>query len=116
RLSGTWVPVAFPEMDCGILVDTTAGKARCVTLGEVRAGEAIVVGHEGVRVIPLERPRQQPPVFAFMGSSVSPEKPNPRLIHEIATRMKQVRAAGERILLVGGPVLIHTGCQPQLVW
>jgi lysine-ketoglutarate reductase/saccharopine dehydrogenase-like protein (TIGR00300 family) len=55
-------------------------------------------------------------VFAFMGSSVSPEKPNPRLIREIAERMRQVRAAGRKILLVGGPVLIHTGTQEQLVW
>src|SRR5581483_4633213 len=116
NIAGTWQPVAYPEMDCGILVDTQARTARCVTLGEVRAGDRIVVGHEGIRVIPLERPRQQPPVFAFMGSSVSPEKPNPRLIREIATRMQAVRAAGENILLVGGPVLIHTGCRPQVEW
>jgi lysine-ketoglutarate reductase/saccharopine dehydrogenase-like protein (TIGR00300 family) len=116
NIDGTWAAVAFTEMDCAILVDAEQATARCVTLGEVRAGDPIVVGHDGIRVIPLERPRYQPPVFAFMGSSVSPEKPNPRLISEIATRMRQVRDAGERILLVGGPVLIHTGCQPQLVW
>ncbi len=116
NLNGAWTEVAFPEMDCGILVDPKAGTARCVTLNEVRQGDLIVVGHEGVRVQPLERPRHQAPVFAFMGSSVSPEKPNPRLIREIAERMRQVRAAGRKILLVGGPVLIHTGTQEQLVW
>src|SRR5205085_3671680 len=63
-----------------------------------------------------ERPRHQAQVFAFMGSNVSSEKPAPRLIAEIATRMREVRAAGGKILIVGGPVLIHTGTQPQLVW
>jgi lysine-ketoglutarate reductase/saccharopine dehydrogenase-like protein (TIGR00300 family) len=116
NLRSNWTEVAFPEMDCGILVDEKAGTARCVTLNDVRRGDPIVVGHEGVRVRPLERPRHQTPVFAFMGSSVSPEKPNPRLIREIAERMRQVRAAGRKILLVGGPVLIHTGTQKQLVW
>jgi len=116
NVAGAWIPVAYPEMDCGILLDGQAGTARCVTLNEVRAGDPIVVSHDGVRVIPLERPRHQPPVFAFMGSSVSPEKPNSRIIHEIANRMEDVRAAGEKILVVGGPVLMHTGCQAELVW
>jgi len=116
NIAGDWIEVKFPEMDCGIRVDAEAATAHCVTLNDVREGDPIVVGHEGVRVRPLERPRYQAPVFAFMGSSVSPEKPNPRLIREIAERMRQVRAAGRKILLVGGPVLIHTGTQDQLVW
>ncbi len=115
-LDGTWIPVAFPEMDCGILIDAQTRTAHCVPINEARAGDPIVVGHEGVRVVPLERPRDQPPVFAFMGSNVSSEKPNPRLIEGIARRMVDVRAAGEKILLVGGPVLIHTGTQAQVTW
>jgi lysine-ketoglutarate reductase/saccharopine dehydrogenase-like protein (TIGR00300 family) len=115
-LDEQWVPVAFPEMDCGILIDDEGRSARCVPINQVRAGDAIVVGHEGVRVVPLERPRHQPPVFAFMGSNVSSEKPNPRLIQEIARRMHDLRAAGEKILIVGGPVLVHTGTQQQVTW
>jgi lysine-ketoglutarate reductase/saccharopine dehydrogenase-like protein (TIGR00300 family) len=103
-------------MDCGILVDRGAGAARCIPINEVRTGDAIVVGHDGVRVVPLERPRRQSPVFAFMGSTVSSEKPNPRLIDEIAKRMHDLRAAGDKILIVGGPVLVHTGTQEQMVW
>ncbi len=116
NVDGAWVPVAFPEMDCGILIDTVSRTAVCVPINEVRPGDPIVVGHEGVRVIPLERPRHQPPVFAFMGSSVSPEKPNPRLIQEIAKRMYELRQAGDKILIVGGPVLVHTGTQAQITW
>ena len=109
RLGGQWVAVAYPEMDCGVAVDPLAGRAWTVALADVRAGEQIVVGHEGVRVKPLERPRVQPPVFAFMGSSVSSEKPKVILIREIAARLREIRALAGRTLLVGGPVLVHTG-------
>jgi lysine-ketoglutarate reductase/saccharopine dehydrogenase-like protein (TIGR00300 family) len=109
RLNGSWVKVDWPEMDCAIAVDGAAGRAWTVPLSDVRAGEQIVVGHAGVRVHPLERPRVQPQVFAFMGSNVSSEKPKAILIHEIAARLREIRARGGRTLLVGGPVLVHTG-------
>jgi lysine-ketoglutarate reductase/saccharopine dehydrogenase-like protein (TIGR00300 family) len=115
-IDGHWSPVEYPEMDCGIAIDPTERTARCVTLMEVQAGAPIVVGDQGIRVIPLERPRDQPRVFAFMGSSVSSEKANPRLISAIAERMREVRAAGGKILIVTGPVLIHTGGAGQLAW
>src|SRR5262245_42555989 len=82
-VDGSWLPVQYPEMDCAITVRN--GRARCITMNEVRGGDPIVVGHDGVRVLPLERPRHQPPVFAFMGSNVSSGKPNPRLIRQSAT-------------------------------
>jgi lysine-ketoglutarate reductase/saccharopine dehydrogenase-like protein (TIGR00300 family) len=116
NVGGVWISAEFPEMDCALLVDVEQRTARCVTINEVKQGDPIAVGHGGIRVIPLERPRHQPQVFSFMGSSVSSEKPNPRLIRELAERMRQIRAAGGRILLVGGPVLVHTGTQEQLVW
>ncbi len=71
RIGGQWVPVDWPEMDCAIAVDSERHRAWTVALSDVKAGEQIVVGHEGVKVNPLERPRTQPPVFAFMGSNVS---------------------------------------------
>src|ERR1043166_1388792 len=61
---GRWLNVEYPEMDCAILLDEDRGSARSVTLGEVRQGDDIVVGNDGIRVIPIERPRSQPPVFA----------------------------------------------------
>jgi lysine-ketoglutarate reductase/saccharopine dehydrogenase-like protein (TIGR00300 family) len=109
RLNGSWVTVDWPEMDCAIAVDSDEGRAWTVALSDVRAGEQIVVGHDGVRVHPLERPRVQPQVFAFMGSNVSSEKPKAILVHEIAARLRDIRARGGRTLLVGGPVLVHTG-------
>src|SRR5919202_4920598 len=109
RLDGQWVRVEWPEMDCGIAVDPAAKRAWTVALSDVKQGEHMVIGHEGVRVTPLERPRAQPQVFAFMGSSVSSEKPKALLIHEIAERLRDIRGRSGRVILVGGPVLVHTG-------
>jgi lysine-ketoglutarate reductase/saccharopine dehydrogenase-like protein (TIGR00300 family) len=109
RLNAQWVRVEWPEMDCAISVDSEAMRAWTVALSDVKQGEQIVVGHDGVRVTPLERPRAQPQVFAFMGSSVSSEKPKALLIHEIAQRLRDIRQRGGRVILVGGPVLVHTG-------
>ena len=96
-------------MDCGIAVDEARRRAWTVALSDVKAGELLVVGHEGVRVTPMERPRTQPQVFAFMGSSVSSEKPKVLLIREIAQRLRDIRGRGGNVILVGGPVLVHTG-------
>jgi lysine-ketoglutarate reductase/saccharopine dehydrogenase-like protein (TIGR00300 family) len=109
RLNGQWVQVEWPEMDCGIAVDPAARRAWTIALSDVKQGEHIVVGHDGVRVTPLERPRIQPQVFAFMGSNVSSEKPKALLIGEIAQRLREIRENNGRVILVGGPVLVHTG-------
>jgi lysine-ketoglutarate reductase/saccharopine dehydrogenase-like protein (TIGR00300 family) len=114
RLAGQWVRVEWPEMDCGIAVEPAAGRAWTVALSDVKAGEQIVIGHDGVRVTPLERPRTQPQVFAFMGSSVSSEKPKALLIHEIAQRLRDIRARQGRVILVSGPVLVHTGTRDNV--
>ena len=106
RLAGEWVPVMDQEMDCGIRVD--GHTARCVPMNEVQRGEAIVVGHAGVRVFPEERSRG-PQAFAFMDSNVSTEKPKGLAIREVARELVHQRAAGGKTLLVGGPAIIHTG-------
>ncbi len=116
RLDGQWVAVEFPEMDCAIAVDRSAGRAWTVALSDVVEGQEVVVGHDGVKVLPLERPRVQPPVFAFMGSSVSSEKPKVILIREIAERLREIRERRGRVILVGGPVLVHTGTRDLVAW
>src|SRR3979409_2609895 len=114
RLAGEGVRVEWPEMDCGLSLDPASKRAWTLALSDVKQGEQLVVGHEGVRVTPLERPRAQPQVFAFMGSSVSSEKPKALLIHEIAQRLRDIRARGGNVILVGGPVLVHTGTRDHV--
>ena len=107
-VGGKWLPVQKQEMDCAIAVDEAEGSARCIPFYEARPGVRVVVGHSGVRVVPLERSRQTE-IFTFMASEVSAEKPKKLLISKIAAEMRQVRAEGGRILVVSGPAVVHTG-------
>src|SRR3981081_1374901 len=107
-MDGQWVHVDNIEMDCAIAVDRKAARAWCIVFQGAKPGMEVVVGHEGVRVTPLERSRHTE-IFSFMGSEVSAEKPKKVLIAAIAQEMKQIRATGGRILVVAGPGVVHTG-------
>ena len=103
-----WVTVERQEMDCAIAVDVAAGRAWCLPFSQARRGMNVVVGHAGIRIVPLERSRQVE-IFGFMTSEVSIEKPKKLLIQQIAAEMRQIKAEQGRILVVGGPAVIHTG-------
>lgn len=109
RLKKEWIEVAGQEMDCGIAVNEEGKGARCVPMASVRAGERILVGHAGIRVFPIEGVEKRHELFEFMTSAVSSEKPKAVSVREIAHAMRRTRAAGEKILAVLGPAVVHTG-------
>ncbi len=108
RIGGRWVAVDDQEMDCGIVMDRGTGTARCVPMIRVAVGMPIVVGHAGVRVLPIERSREVTP-FGFMGSTVSSEKPKSVSVQGVVDAIRATRASGKKVLLVGGPAIVHTG-------
>jgi lysine-ketoglutarate reductase/saccharopine dehydrogenase-like protein (TIGR00300 family) len=118
RLYGQWVDVANIEMDVVIVLDRNAGVgqargattavAYCKPMHDVRVGDEVVVGHNGIRVQPYMRNREHE-AFAFMQSDVSSERTKVLEIHEIARKMKETRAHNGKILFVLGPAVIHTG-------
>ena len=112
RWQGAWIEVEEIEMDCAVVVDRAAGRARCTPMHRARTGDAVVVGHRGVRVLPLER-QERGSLFEFMGSDISPEKPKWALVQEVARELTRARSAGRKSLFVGGPAVIHTdGVEP----
>jgi len=113
RLSGAWVAVANPEMDLGVRVDPQAGVAEAIPMADVREGELYVVGHEGIRVHPQERPRASQS-FEFMASAVSSEKPKAQVVAEVARMLRDTREAGREVIAVVGPAVVHTGAADSL--
>ncbi|MFQ5733755.1 MAG: TIGR00300 family protein [Planctomycetaceae bacterium] len=109
RRNGEWTTVGKQEMDCGVRVDPTTGAAECLPMSDVRRGDAIVVGRGGTRVRPVGRDRTTHDAFSFMNSTVSSEKPKGVTVREIAAEMKRAQAGQGRILIVGGPAIVHTG-------
>jgi lysine-ketoglutarate reductase/saccharopine dehydrogenase-like protein (TIGR00300 family) len=109
RLKGEWIDVEDQEMDCGILVDPEGGAARCIPMVSVRKGDRIVVGRQGSRVFPPEAEIRKHELFEFMASPVSSERPKAVSVREVAHAMRKTRAAGDKVLAVLGPAVVHTG-------
>ena len=107
--NGNWIPVEDIEMDCLVVVDEEENRAFVKPIANIEAGDKIVVGLDGVRVTPPQRSRDEHQVFEFMNSDVSSEKPLMNLINGIAQEMKEIKAKGGKIGIVGGPAIVHTG-------
>lgn len=114
RYRGDWIEVRPARMDSGISFDPATLQATTRKFSDVRRGELIVVGPQGVRVAPLERSLERN-AFEFMASAVSSEKPKGAVIRAVAEQMRAVKAAGEKILVVAGPALVHTGAGRHMV-
>lgn len=108
NLDGLWVDVAHQEMDVAIVLD--GGQPRCMAMADVLVGMPVLVGYQGVRVRPVERDADASgTAFGFMSSAVSSERPRIAYVREIASHMRSARTDGKRVLLVGGPAIVHTG-------
>ncbi len=113
---GRWLDVRPARMDCGIVVDPVAKTAAPQKFWQVRRGDLVVVGHDGVRVTPLQRPVEEGgEAFEFMASNVSTEKPKRAVIRAIADVMRAVKRDGQKILVVAGPAVVHTGAGSHLI-
>jgi lysine-ketoglutarate reductase/saccharopine dehydrogenase-like protein (TIGR00300 family) len=108
-----WLPVENIEMDVAIVVDRQAGTARGMPMHEARVGDEVVVGYEGVRVEPLERPRNRE-VFGFMQGGASSERAKTLAIAEVAQAMRDARTRGGKILFVLGPAIVHTAARDHV--
>jgi lysine-ketoglutarate reductase/saccharopine dehydrogenase-like protein (TIGR00300 family) len=108
RWNGQWIQVGRQEMDCGIAFDPQSQSAVCIPMNEVGHGQQIVVGHAGVRVHPAQRASERHG-FEFMNSPISTEKPKGVATAQVAEEMQRTRASGGKILIVGGPAIVHTG-------
>ena len=106
---GEMIEVQGIMMDKAIAIDPEANSAKCETIRDVKKGELIVVGEEGVLVKPAERSRESTGVFKFMSSGSSSEKPALAVIKQIAQDLFEVKKAGGKIVVVAGPAVVHTG-------
>ena len=121
RLHGQWLDVKGSEMDLAIRIQKDPPSARMIPMADVKKGDLIVAGRDGVRVFPLERPKERD-VFGFMDAQVSSERPYRHVISDVARRMKVIqkyRQSGKhdkKVLLAGGPAIVHAGGREALAW
>jgi lysine-ketoglutarate reductase/saccharopine dehydrogenase-like protein (TIGR00300 family) len=117
RHAGQWLPVDRQRMDAAVIVTTSGGptplgapavRAICRKLRDIRKGDLIVVGVNGIKIVPEFRERDRLG-FAFMTNEISSERRVEVGVTRIAAMMKDVKRGGDRIAVVAGPVVVHTG-------
>jgi lysine-ketoglutarate reductase/saccharopine dehydrogenase-like protein (TIGR00300 family) len=106
RHGGAWLTVDKQRMDACIVVEN--GAASCRKLRNVKAGDAVVVGMRGIRVIPESKERDRHG-FAFMSNEISSERQVETAVSQTANLIRQMRAEGKTVVVVAGPVVVHTG-------
>jgi lysine-ketoglutarate reductase/saccharopine dehydrogenase-like protein (TIGR00300 family) len=112
RVAGRWMEVERQRMDAVIVIDSA--RAICCKLRDVKSGDRIVCGLEGIRVTPEFRDRARPD-FGFMSNEVSSERRVEASVTRIAAMMRDTKARGGRIAFVAGPVVVHTGGAPYFI-
>ena len=117
-LNGAWVEVDNQRMDAALVVEQSASpQARkpaspqdvsCKKLRDIRKGDQVVCGMQGIRVAPDVQQRDKP-TFGFMSNEVSSERRVETSVKRVAEMMRRVKADGGKIAFVAGPVMVHTG-------
>jgi lysine-ketoglutarate reductase/saccharopine dehydrogenase-like protein (TIGR00300 family) len=102
-----WIQVENMMMDKCIVVKEN--RAFCVPVRDIKKGDSIVVGENGIKITPPERPREGVNVFEFMGSSSSSERPTQHIAKKVAEDIYKTKKNGGKIIIVGGPAIVHTG-------
>src|SRR6266513_3470120 len=115
RLDGKEIEVRPAMMDSAIAVDRQRDSARAVKFFDVRKGDEIVVGHQGVRVVPVQRATSRTDVFQFINTIIDADEPKSAIIRELAGELQRARTANGRIAVVVGPAIVRTGAGQHLV-
>jgi lysine-ketoglutarate reductase/saccharopine dehydrogenase-like protein (TIGR00300 family) len=106
-VKGAWVTAENQRMDAALVV-TDNGTVTCRKLRDIRKGDSIVCGMQGIRVAPDVQSRDKPS-FGFMSNEVSSERRVETSVSKIAELMRRVKDGGGKIAFVAGPVIVHTG-------
>jgi lysine-ketoglutarate reductase/saccharopine dehydrogenase-like protein (TIGR00300 family) len=104
-MNGQWIRAKNQRMDASLVYKN--GEVDCVKLRDIRKGDLIVCGSAGVRITTQESKEKSE--FAFMTNEVSSERRVELVVRSLAEEMKQIKARGGKIVVVAGPVVIHTG-------
>ena len=111
---GNWLKVDNIMMDKCIVLKSK--KATCVPIKDLRKGDLIVIGEDGIKITPPERPRKGMNVFQFMGSNSSSERPTQHIAKRVAEDLYRTKKDGGKIVFVGGPAIVHTGASDSVAF
>lgn len=98
-----WIEVKNQRMDALIVI--TKFGAFCKKLRDIKKGDKIVCGSDGIKLI-SQNEQSSDDSFSFMDNQVSSERRNDMLIENLAS---QLVYKNKKLTVVAGPVIVHTG-------
>jgi len=101
-----WIEVEQQRMDAMIVVGDD--RAVCRRLRDLRRGDRMVVGLRGIRVVPESKERDRLS-FAFMSNGISSERQVETAVRQTAALVRHALGQKQRVVVVAGPVVVHTG-------
>jgi lysine-ketoglutarate reductase/saccharopine dehydrogenase-like protein (TIGR00300 family) len=111
-IGGKWRPVSHQRMDAAI-VKSPAGELICTKLRDLKKGDMVLCGSDSVRVYP-PRVEGKGENFSFMSNDVSSERSYAVAAARIAQDLKDIKEKGGKLVVVCGPVVVHTGGKEAL--
>ena len=105
-LNGKWATARHQRMDAALVVE--GDEVFCRKLRDLKQGDQVVCGMQGVRVAPDVQSRDKP-TFGFMSNEVSWERRVETAVTRVAELIKGVKRSNGKIAFVAGPVVVHTG-------
>src|SRR5438876_8941739 len=115
RCDGKEIEIQPAMMDSAIAVDRKKRIARAVKFFDVSKGDEIVVGHEGIRVVPVQRSTSGTDLFQFINTIVEADEPKSAVIRELGHELQRTRRTNARIAIVAGPAIVRTGAGQHLI-
>src|SRR2546427_6073709 len=115
RLEGKEIEVRPAMVNSAISLDRKKGTARAVKFFDVNEGDEIVVGHQGVRIVPVQRATTYTDLFQFINTTVDADEPKSAIIRGIGDELRRARGAKGKIAIVAGPAIVRTGAGQHLV-
>src|SRR5947209_18023645 len=102
-------------MDSAIAIEIKKRSARSVKFFDVSKDDEIVVGHQGVLVVPVQRATSRTDIFQFINTIIDADEPKSAVIRELAEELRRARKAKGKIAVVAGPAIVRTGAGQHLV-
>jgi len=121
RHQGNWIRVQSQRMDSAIVIKSDPEgneDPSCCLIRDLRKGDKVVVGVQGVRTIHKVKAREPRHLndYGFMGSALSSERRIELVVEQVAWEFRQMRDRGAKITVTAGPVVVHTGGSSHLAW
>ncbi len=104
-----WRAVKSQRMDATIIV---GNEPECRILRDLKKGEKVAIGNDGIREEANQVKENEE--FSFMSSSFSSERNNSVAIAGVLEQIKSAKYGGQKVLLVCGPVVVHSGGREHL--